>query len=52
MRQDADAARKAASAATIWTGLALLFGAVLAIASAIAARWMDDRISYSMARRY
>jgi len=27
-------------------------GAILAIASAISARWMDDRITYNMARRY
>jgi len=28
-----------------------LFGALVSIAAAISARWMDDRISFSMARR-
>lgn len=51
MRQDADAARKAASYATLWAAFALLFGAVVAMAAAISARWMDDRISFSLAPR-
>lgn len=45
-------ARKAASILSLWTALSLLFGSVVAVASAISARWMDDRITFSMARRY
>ena len=51
MRLDADAARKAASIVSLWTAFALLFGAVLAVASAISARWMDDRIGFSFTPR-
>ena len=51
MRLDADAARKAASIVSLWTAFALLFGAVLSVASAISARWMDDKISFGMAPR-
>ncbi|MEI9993211.1 MAG: hypothetical protein WDM91_01340 [Rhizomicrobium sp.] len=39
----AEAARKAAAYASLWTALALLFGAVVAVAAAISARWEDDR---------
>ena len=52
MRQDAETARKAASIASLWTAFALLFGAVVAVASAISARWMDDKISFSFAPRH
>ena len=51
MRQDADMARKAASMASLWTAFALLFGAIVAVASAISARWTDDRITFSLAPR-
>jgi hypothetical protein len=51
MRAAADNARKAASIISLWTAFALLFGAVVSVAAAISARWMDDRISFSMARR-
>jgi len=51
-REAADKARKAASIAALWTAMALLFGAIVSVAAAISARWMDDRISFSMARRY
>lgn len=51
MRLDADAARKAASIVSLWTAFALLFGAVLAVASAISARWLDDKVSFSLAPR-
>ena len=51
MRADADAARKAASIVTLWTALALLFGAVVSVAAAISARWEDDRISFGFAPR-
>jgi hypothetical protein len=39
----AETARKAAAYASLWTALALLFGAVIAVAAAISARWEDDR---------
>jgi hypothetical protein len=29
-----------------------LFGAFVAVAAAISARWEDDRLNFSMARRY
>ena len=51
MRADADAARKAASIVTLWTALALLFGAVVSVAAAISARWEDDRITFGWAPR-
>jgi hypothetical protein len=51
-REAADNARKAATIAALWTAMALLFGAIVSVAAAISARWMDDRISFSMARRY
>jgi hypothetical protein len=51
MRQAADTARKAASILSLWTAFALLFGAVVAVAAAISARWMDDRISFGFAPR-
>lgn len=41
----ADAARKIASYVALWTAFALLFGAVVATAAAISARWEDDRQS-------
>jgi hypothetical protein len=41
--QAAEAARKAAAFASLWTAFALLFGAVVAAAAAISARWEDDR---------
>ena len=52
MRQELDMARKAAGFAALWTALALLFGAVLSVAAAISARWEDDKIGFSMKRRY
>ena len=50
-RMIADNARKAAAIISLWSAFALLFGAVVAVAAAISARWMDDRISFSMAPR-
>jgi len=52
MRHELDMARKGAAIAALWTAFALLFGAVLSVAAAISARWEDDKISFSMARRY
>jgi hypothetical protein len=51
IRQNADAVRKAASIASLWTAFALLFGAIVTVASAISARWMDDKITFSLAPR-
>ena len=47
-----DNTRKAASILSLWTAFALLFGAIVSVAAAISARWMDDRITFSMASRY
>jgi hypothetical protein len=52
MRVAADNARKAASILSLWTAFALLFGAIVSVAAAISARWMDDRITFSLAPRY
>ena len=49
--QVAESTRKAASFITIWTALALLFGAVVSVAAAISARWEDDRITFGWTRR-
>jgi hypothetical protein len=51
MRTAADKARKAASILSLWTAFALLFGAAVSVTAAITARWMDDRISFSLAPR-
>ena len=42
---------EAASIVSLWTAFALLFGAVVAVAAAISSRWMDDKISFSLAPR-
>jgi hypothetical protein len=52
VRITGDQTRKAASMVSLWTALALLFGSFVAVASAISARWLDDRVSFSLARRY
>ena len=52
MRREIDIARKGGAYAALWTAFALLFGAVLSVAAAISARWEDDKINFSMARRY
>jgi hypothetical protein len=49
--QVAESTRKAASFVSIWTALALLFGAVVSVAAAISARWEDDRITFGWTRR-
>jgi MFS family permease len=46
-----DISDKTASIITLWTAFALLFGAIVATAAAISSRWMDDKISFSMAPR-
>ncbi|HXR95501.1 MAG TPA: hypothetical protein VN718_06465 [Rhizomicrobium sp.] len=44
-------AKRIAAIAALWTAFALLFGAVVAVAASIAARWQDDRIVFSMKPR-
>ena len=51
IRAAADNARKAASIVSLWTAFALLFGGIVSVAAAVSARWMDDRITFSMAPR-
>lgn len=51
MREELDMARKAAGYSALWMALSLLFGAVLAVASAISAGWEEDKLNFSMARR-
>ncbi len=47
----ADNARKTAEYASLWAGLALLFGAVVAVIAAMAARWEEDKITLERFRR-
>jgi hypothetical protein len=47
----AEVARKTAAYASLWTALALLFGAIVATAAAISARWEDDRVSFGFPTR-
>ena len=42
-RDAAEAARKAASYVSIWTALALLFGAIVSVAATVTARWEHDK---------
>ncbi len=51
MKQELDMTRKAAGFAALWLAVSLLFGAVLAAASAIAAGWEEDKYYFSFARR-
>lgn len=44
-------ARKAVRNASLWTAFALLFGAIVAAAAAVSARWTDDRVTFRPARR-
>jgi len=46
-RNAADRARKAASYASLWIAFSLLFGAIVAVFSAISARLEDDREAWS-----
>jgi hypothetical protein len=52
MHHELDMTRKAAGYAALWAALALLFGAVVSIAAAISAGWEEDKLSFSLARRY
>jgi hypothetical protein len=51
MRAAAEKARKATAMVSLWIAFALLFGAIVSVAAAISARWMDDRITFSLAPR-
>jgi hypothetical protein len=51
MRTAANNDRKTASMLALWTAFALLFGAIVAVAASISARWMDDHITFSLASR-
>jgi hypothetical protein len=47
----AETARKIAAFASLWTALALLFGALVAAMAAYSARWEDDRITFGFPSR-
>ena len=47
----AEAAKKAASYISIWTAMALLFGAVVCVAATISARWKDEHDIFGRPRR-
>jgi len=46
-----DTARKTAAYASLWTALALLFGAVVATMASVSARWEDDRVTFGFLGR-
>lgn len=47
----AETARKVAAYASLWTALALLFGAVVTVMSSVSARWEDDRVTFGLLSR-
>src|SRR5471032_1437298 len=47
----AEAAKKAASYISIWTAIALLFGAVVCVAATVSARWKDEHDIFGRPRR-
>ncbi|MBS0275389.1 MAG: hypothetical protein JSR55_13625 [Proteobacteria bacterium] len=47
----AETARKIASYASLWIAASLLFGAIVAAAAAMSARWEDDTITFGWPRR-
>jgi hypothetical protein len=49
--QAAETARKIASYASLWIAASLLFGAIVAAAAAMSARWEDDKITFGWPRR-
>jgi hypothetical protein len=49
--QNAETARKIASYASLWIAASLLFGAIVAAAAAMSARWKDDAITFGWPRR-
>jgi len=50
-RNAAEAAEKAASYISIWTAMALLFGAVVCVAATVSARWKDEHDMFGRPRR-
>jgi len=50
-RNAAEAAKKAASYISIWTAMALLFGAVVCVAATVSARWKDEHDIFGRPRR-
>jgi hypothetical protein len=50
-RNAAEAAKKAASYISIWTAMALLFGAVVCVAATVSARWKDEHDMFGRPRR-
>lgn len=49
--QAAETARKIASYASLWIAASLLFGAIVAAAAAMSARWKDDAVTFGWPRR-
>jgi hypothetical protein len=49
--QAAETARKIASYASLWIAASLLFGAIVAAAAAMSARWEDDKVTFGWPRR-
>jgi hypothetical protein len=47
----AETARKVTAYASLWTALALLFGSIVTVMSAISARWEDDRVTFGLLSR-
>jgi len=47
----AETARKSAAYASLCTALALLFGSIVTVMSAISARWEDDRVTFGLLAR-
>lgn len=51
VRNAAEAAKKVASYISIWTAMALLFGAVVCVAATVSARWKDEHDMFGRPRR-
>ena len=49
--QTEETARKIASYASLWIAASLLFGAIVAAAAAMSARWEDDAVTFGWPRR-
>ena len=48
--QAEETARKTASYASLWIAASLLFGAIVAAAAAMSARWEDDKVTFGWPR--
>jgi hypothetical protein len=51
-RNAAEAAKKSASYISIWTAMALLFGAVVCVAATVSARWKDEHDIFGRPRPF